>query len=307
MAILCRQDIHALQINDRIEQLSFEQRATYAKAISQAINRNPDTPMTNIESLRSKGYLNLGRLFDDKQVDKIKDSLFNIKTIFNAHIPIEIKRCKNPDNARLTITKENDIQNLPHGLYSWTGDNILRCPHVAELITNPAICSLAERYLGCIPTFYDVNCIMTVSKNLPKTENTIRPHEVQTPHRDCEDFKSLTMLVYLTDVDSLQDGPHCYVEGTHNSSSAYIETDPVYTTYGKKGFGIIEDTYGWHYGTPLGKEGYRMILWLRYGLYDNEMYSDTNQLWRYKINKSEFEKYIEMNEYNNYLLRLFIK
>ena len=296
MAILCRKDIHALQINDCIADLSFEKRAMYAKAISQAINKNSDTPMTKIESLRLKGYLNLDRLLDNKQVDEIKDNLFNNKLIYSTHVPIY---CQNP-NAIRTITKENDVKNLPHGLYSWTGDNILRCPHVAQLITNPAICSLAERYLGCIPTFYDINCIMSVSKNLPDV------HDVQKAHRDDEDFKGLTMLVYLTDIDSLQDGPHCYVEGTHNNRSAYIDTDPVYTAYGKKGVGIIEDTYGWHYGTPLGKEGYRMILWLRYGLYDNEMYSDINQLWRYKINKSEFEKYIEMNEYNNYLLRLFI-
>lgn len=66
----------------------------------------------------------------------------------------------------------------------------------------------------------------------------------QVFHRDEDDFKFLSLFVYLTDVDGDEDGPHGYLKGTHNSKKMeeYFNTVISKRNYSKIDkflFGII--------------------------------------------------------------------
>ena len=89
-------------------------------------------------------------------------------------------------------------------------------------------------------------------------------------------FKS---FVFLTDVKELEDGPYCYVKGTHRNSSAWDRTckfnainniDPCeFTQLGKNnalamlataGDMVISSQSGAHRGHPQGPDGHRRVL-----------------------------------------------
>jgi len=248
--------------------------------------------LTPIEQLKQNGFVHLGSLMSQMDASNIRNYLFDNQFVYHAHIPVYA------NDMKTFVRNEQDILQMPNGTYSFTGDVILKHPLIQNLIINPSICNLAQSYLGAAPTFYDCNAICNVYNG--QNQNIDASQQI---HRDKEDFKSLTMLVYLNDTD-IHTGSHLYQVGSHLKDDP--EGDFVALT-GKAGTAFFEDGFGQHFGKPLDQAGYRIILWFRYGYYANAMYEDTNKLWQYKIDKSEFEKHIPMNDFNNYLLRLFIK
>jgi hypothetical protein len=78
-------------------------------------------------------------------------------------------------------------------------------------------------------------------------------------HYDILDFKSLTLFIYLTDIDS-SSGAHMIIEGTHNSktlkelSNITLDDglakekfgDRIKVILGKKGMAFFEETSTYH-------------------------------------------------------------
>lgn len=90
-------------------------------------------------------------------------------------------------------------------------------------------------------------------------------------------YKSIKAFIYLTDVNDMQDGPYCFVKGTHvdtplkklNNIVGNKETplaDPlnIVPVLGKKGTLIISDQSGIHRGIPQKKGSIREVLVMRY-------------------------------------------
>ena len=109
------------------------------------------------------------------------------------------------------------------------------------------------------------------------------------------------MFITLTDIDD-NNGPHIYYPKTFDGSDN-IEKPLIIK--GKKGTCFFADTYGLHHGLEL-KEKSRCLLWLRFGMYVNNVhFKDKNNL--FKQDENYLFDIVEKNLHNQYLFRAFIK
>ena len=100
-------------------------------------------------------------------------------------------------------------------------------------------------------------------------------------HFDLDRVSWLKVFIYLTDV-GIENGPHCYIEGSHKVGSkpyellkrGYVRISDKEISHfygkskiklmtGKKGDIFIGNTKAWHKGTNL-KQGNRLVLQLQY-------------------------------------------
>lgn len=91
----------------------------------------------------------------------------------------------------------------------YTCDQVLRAPGLIDAMNDPRLVDLIEAYLGCVPTLYSVNAWWSHPNDKPEMTN------VQYFHRDTDDWRFLTLFIYLTDVGS-DGGPHQVVPGSHS-------------------------------------------------------------------------------------------
>jgi hypothetical protein len=134
-------------------------------------------------------------------------------------------------------------------------ETVLGCQDVLDLINAPAVLRIAAGYLGCKPTLSSLGVRWSFPSPGPS-------NATQRFHRDHDDWRSLKLFVYLTDVDS-DSGPHAYVRGSHKTSAklrarpyapAAIERrygpDNMRPIVGPRGTTFMADTYGIHAGLP---------------------------------------------------------
>jgi hypothetical protein len=94
-------------------------------------------------------------------------------------------------------------------LAGYTCDQVLRAPGLVDAMNDPRLIDLIESYLGCVPTLYSVNAWWSHPAERPEMTN------VQYFHRDTDDWRFLTLFIYLTDVGR-DGGPHQVVPGSHS-------------------------------------------------------------------------------------------
>ena len=90
----------------------------------------------------------------------------------------------------------------------YTADQLLRAPHLVDFFNHPAIVDFIEQALGCVPTLYSVNAWWSFPARTPTDRGA------QYFHRDTDDWRFVTLFLYLTDVDAGA-GPHQLVAGSH--------------------------------------------------------------------------------------------
>lgn len=97
-------------------------------------------------------------------------------------------------------------------------------------------------------------------------------------HVDAFGVTQMKAFVYLTDVEQLDDGPYCYVLGSHKDKSlqrvnhfaskslglkstdlVFFDYEKAYPIFGKAGTLIVSDQSGAHRGFPQGLEGARAL------------------------------------------------
>lgn len=134
-------------------------------------------------------------------------------------------------------------------------ETVLGCHDVLDAINAPAVLQIAADYLGCKPTLSSLGVRWSFPSPGP-------PNATQSFHRDHDDWRSLKLFIYLTDVDA-DSGPHVYVGGSQKTSArirarpyarAAIErqygSDSLLPIVGPRGTAFIADTYGIHVGVP---------------------------------------------------------
>jgi hypothetical protein len=87
-------------------------------------------------------------------------------------------------------------------------DQVVRAPHLVDTFNDPSLIDMLEAYLGCVPTLYSLNAWWSFPANRPELLHS------QYFHRDIDDWRFVTLFLYLTDVDTVA-GPHQVVQGTH--------------------------------------------------------------------------------------------
>ena len=139
------------------------------------------------------------------------------------------------------------------------------CEAVNRICRNAHLVEIARKYLGAEPILW-----LTLLKwSFPLSDdradfcpaNYREPihYDVHAFHYDILDFKSLTLFVYLTDIDS-DYGAHIVIEGTHNNKSLkdlnnmILDEDTAQKKFGdrmkvilgKKGTAFFEETSTYH-------------------------------------------------------------
>lgn len=231
--------------------------------------------------LKQNGYLKLGKMFSDDEIDEINNLLKDVPG-YNYHI------AANSYNRETKVFSDE----IDWNIFSYEPEVLLRSELLLKKFSDKKILSLIQSYLGCFPTLYSMNCVWSKYTN--------EEFKTQTQHRDYDDFKFLSLFVFLTDIDD-DNGPHLYYPKTHNGEEPSVE--PIIIK-GVKGTTFLADVYGIHKGVPLLKDK-RCLLWCRYGLMLNNMhYKDQCNLYA-KKSEEIFDK-IEDNKYNRHLLRGFL-
>lgn len=175
-------------------------------------------------------------------------------------------------------------------IVGYRSDQILRAPGLVDQLNDPRLIDLIESYLGCVPTLYSVNCWWSFPAKKPELFYS------QYYHRDTDDWRFLTLFIYLTDVDE-ESGPHQVIPGSHSRagmtalarrnswfrpgdiSETFVntmgdkfaaETERRFGQYAVKLIGpagtmLLVNTLALHRGLMPQKKP-RLLLWARYGL-----------------------------------------
>lgn len=248
-------------------------RLTIAVLASMHGRRRPGSP--SVESLKERGYAQLGRLLSASQCAEALDWL--------------------REREMIAVRNGGDrfkIDNVPEGIGTadFPPETIVHCPHIMALANHPDILRMAGDYLGYTPTI----TIMGLRWSFPRGKRDV---DVQAFHRDVEPG-SMKLLVYLTDVDE-NSGPHSYVSGTHRERmplrmQRYSDVE-IAKEYGNSvvitgpaGTGFFIDNRGIHKGTP-PERGTRLLLVIQYSLLPCLMYDYDPIPWQ---GEQSFDPYI---------------
>jgi hypothetical protein len=155
------------------------------------------------------------------------------------------------------------------------------CETIDRLCRNAKVVDIARKYLGAEPRLWLTQLRWSFLPAGDRRPLSLYREPVQYDthafHYDMLDVKSLTMFVYLTEVD-LQSGPHEIIEGTHKSRTFWEIRNRVFDTavvrekyrdrikviVGRKGTAFLEDTGTLHRASDGTKP--RLILSLDYVL-----------------------------------------
>ncbi len=156
--------------------------------------------------------------------------------------------------------------------------DVLAIPEVQSLVADPMLLTVIQNYLECIPIHVQTNCWWTVNCGLTETSQS---QDAQLFHQDKEFIRFVKVFVYLNDVDE-RNGPHTYIRGSARDylehvppdyqlsqrlSDEYLEqqysADRFVSVTGSRGTIVLEDTSGFHKGTPV-LEGHRLMLQLEF-------------------------------------------
>jgi hypothetical protein len=266
---------------------TIESKNEYHPKIKDIVNEYIEQiePCHDVEiekSLKENGYVVIENFFSKEQVDEIVKLTENLPG-YNFHIP---NRAFNQETK--IFSDDSDW-----AITAYKMDHMLKNELILKTITDAKLVSLAQSYLGCLPTIHSVN--------LWWSKFTGEVFHTQKIHRDIDDYKFLAFFIYLSDVDE-NNGPHVFYPKTQNGSNDLSEKKVI---TGKAGTAIIADTYAWHHGSPLN-EGKRLMIWTRYGLFkNNNFYRDNNSI--FEQDEEVFFSKIEDNSTNRYILRAFTK
>jgi hypothetical protein len=149
----------------------------------------------------------------------------------------------------------------------WNPHN--ECEAIDRIARNAKVVEIARRYLGAEPILWltQLRWSFGSSTEQRKIFMSRHPEPVQYDgdafHYDTLDFKSLTLFIYLTDVD-VDSGPHVVVERTHetktlseichiilNDKAAEKQFgDRIKMMLGPKGTVLLEETSCFHKAAP---------------------------------------------------------
>lgn len=208
------------------------------------------------DQIDNYGYCQLDKLLDENICNAIIEKTKNIPFVGKSEkdkvIGINFNGTKSSTNW---VEKQEDIINIPE---------------VQQIITDPIILNIAQKYLGTNPINSQTNLWYSIANK--------KGDSSQQFHQDFADVKFLKVFIYLNDVNE-KNGPHEYISKSIKNKilpkdykvsqrleqswiDKYYNNDIV-KIIGKKGAISFVDTNGFHRGAPL-LEGHRIILQLEF-------------------------------------------
>jgi hypothetical protein len=208
-------------------------------------------------------------LFPEVDVDRVVDSLYEKGYAIGVKLPAEY------------VTRIEQYCESVGQLRYWNPHK--ECDAIHQIARNEKIVEIARRYLGAEPVlwltqlFWSFGGSAQEHKRLSSIYKESLKYDVESFHYDTLDFKSLTLFIYLTDVDP-SSGPHVVIEATHaNKSFADICQivlsdaaaqqkfgDRAKMILGPKGTVLFEETSSYHKASRCQTE--RLMLSIDYVL-----------------------------------------
>jgi len=206
-----------------------------------------------VEELYSKGWLKIENALQSKldTIDKISDSLNYFLDGGSLPMDSSLGRQVGENEKKLNQKSSRDKElflSIPEPLYN--------IPEISDIIFDDKIVDVAKSFFRCVPAIGTLNLRKSFANNLP-SENTTTFHvDPNSPYF----FKA---FVYLKDVESSQDGPFTYIEGSVNKKpdnllskyrwsdqemEDFYGKDKIKSLTARKGDVLIAMTTGFHKG-----------------------------------------------------------
>lgn len=226
-----------------------------------------ETVAAATQTLDESGYTIFPQRLSPATCDKIVAAL--------EQVPFRVKA----DGAIIHPATPQTVQQA-NGNTIWVlnHQDVLAIPEVQSLVADPMLLSVIQNYLECIPIHVQTNCWWTINRGITEASQS---QDAQLFHQDKEFIRFVKVFVYLNDVDE-RNGPHTYIKGSARDylqhvppdyqisqrlSDEYLEhqyaADRFVSVTGSRGTIVLEDTSGFHKGTPV-LDGYRLMLQLEY-------------------------------------------
>lgn len=190
-------------------------------------------------------------LFPTLDVDQVVDSLHERGYADGTKIPEE------------SVTQIAQYAKDTRHLKYWNPHR--ECEAIDRIARNEKLVEIARRYLGAEPILWLTQLKWAFGpdsaeerRGLLASENGPIQYDADAFHYDTLDFRSLTIFIYVTDVDPTC-GPHVVIENTHHKSFSEICRiilsdaaaeqkfgDRIKMILGKKGTMLLEETSCFH-------------------------------------------------------------
>jgi hypothetical protein len=245
--------------------------------------------------LHDEGCAPLGRLLSDSQCREVED-YFRARPCFNTHVPVY------SDQLPRSFADCRDAGH--YASYRWL--DIAAAPHLVETALRPDLLAIVGDYLGCLPTIYSIHAWWTFADR-PTPAQTHRIHRdlddfrflamfvyltdvgpkdgptrmIRRTHR--HDLSNRYVEQYNAQIAAGASGAAATVSPTllfppesGNARRLNLDFARLFPGLeeeftGPAGTAVVADTFGLHHGT-MPKERDRLVCWIRYGLYQNEIY-----------------------------------
>jgi hypothetical protein len=213
-------------------------------------------------------------------------------------------------------------------IVGYRSDQLLRAPGLLDQLNDPRLIDLIEAYLGCVPTLYSVNAWWSFPAKQPELFYS------QFYHRDTDDWRFITLFIYLTDVGP-DGGPHQVIPGSHSlegmkslsSRGSWFRPFDVASTFsnamGAEFAEECERRFGRHAESLIGPAGSmflvntlalhrglmpmrapRLLMWARYGLGPTVISADQEHG---PVARRQIPTKLEDSPRNRYINRLLIR
>ena len=150
--------------------------------------------------------------------------------------------------------------------------DVIACPHLLAAIGSAPVLRRVAAYLGCTPTLS--------SLGVRRSQASAAPASVQHWHRDYDDWHTVKLFVYLSDVGE-EDGPFQFVPGSHLErgtvrAEQYTEqrVGSAVAMLGPAGTTFMADVRGIHRGRVPQRAG-RLVLQAGWSMLPNYALSYT--------------------------------
>jgi len=217
---------------------------------------------STVDDLYSKGWSHMPGLVTDKIdiLDSIKDKLD-----YHLDKGEGIKYGLNKDSG-LSQSEARDKE-----LFMAVANPLYKVPEIAEFLFHDKIVDVAKGFFKCMPAVGTFNLRKSFVNNLPPDQTNLYHCDKNTPW-------ILKFFLYLNDVDTVDDGPFTYVEGSaYNKPSDWTRQhrwpdEDIENFYGKdrikhltakKGDILTAATSGFHKGQKV-KSRDRSLLTLNF-------------------------------------------
>lgn len=168
--------------------------------------------------------------------------------------------------------KNNEVYSIKHDV------KIHNSSVIRKFATNDFFINLSQRYLNTQKLSINIQLLISQNLNNKSVTDLEYSKASQLYHADVDFKKFFKLFIYLTDINTDNEGPHEFVTKSHKK-----KPDELYVTsrfsdllvkrsyaeqikfYGDKGTSFIVDTFGIHKGCKLNGNNYRAILAITYG------------------------------------------